>query len=525
MKKLMALLAAGALSLTALTACGGSDSGGSTADGDQLNVGVELFPTSLEPSYAWDSWYSIRFGAAETLVRYDEQGEIIPWLADSWEVADDELTWTFKLHEGVKFSNGNDMTATSVKESIERLYELTDTANGGEGLPQAHFTYSSITADDAANTVTIVTDEPQPDMLGCMAYPWMMIIDVEATDADGRDVSTQGPIATGPYAWESYTQNSDAQMVRNEYYWDGDVPFARVNIRNVTEATTRSLGLQDGSLDMALNISTADQSVLESTGGFTINEVTGSRTGFAHVNFSGPLGNDALRQAVLMAIDSETIAESTTSGAYSYGYAIIPSSLDYGYDELTPKFTFDADEAVKVLDAAGITDTDGDGYRELDGENIDLSYIVTSNRQMDTIAQAQAAELAEIGIKVTVQVVQTQAEYMNSHQFDLVSSNEVTTQTGDPSKFMGHWRTDDENNFSLYSNPEYDALYDQMVVEFDADKRKEYIKQMQQILIDDAAVIVYGYFKYNITTVDTLTGVNKCPNDFYWVVKDIQTTS
>ena len=353
-----------------------------------------------------------------------------------------------------------------------------------------------------------------------MAYPWTAIIDVEGSET--RDIATQGPIMTGPYAFESFTQDSDAQMVRNEHYWNGDVPFEKVNIRHVKDSATRALSLQDGSVDMALNISSDDRQALSQDGKFAAYVEGGSRTGYTHINFAGPLGNDALRKAVVMAIDGKTIADVTTSGAYLYGQSVISSSLNWGYDDLKFSFSYDPQAATDLLDKAGITDSDGDGIRELNGKNIDLDYKVTANRSMDTIAQAQAAQLSKIGIKATVTVTQNQSEQLNNHQFDLISSNEVATQTGDPSKFLKHWYSGAVENYSNYSNPRYNEVYDQMSKEFDPQKRKELMTQLQQILADDAVSVVYGYFTYNIVADKDLKGVEVNPNDFYWVTNKIR---
>lgn len=512
------------LALSMLAGCGsnpGTAGPASSSSGKtQLNVATELMSATLEPSLNWDGWFVMRWGAGETLIRYDENGNFAPWLAESWEVAADNLTWTFKIRDGVKFSNGKDMKASDVVKSIERLFKLEDPSNGGAGNPQGHFTYSSIAADDAAGTVTIVTKKPVPDMPGCLAYPWTMVIDVEGSAQ--RKVQLEGPICTGPYAFVSFTQDNDVQMVRNEYYWDGEVPFKTVNIMQAKEPSTRTMALQDGSVDLALNIPASDRDLLLKAGGFTVNEVAGSRIGYAHINMEGIMGNDALRQAVMIAIDGKTIADVTTSGSYTYGYAAVPSSLDFGYDGLKYQFSYDPEKAKKVLDQGGIVDSDGDGYRDLKGQAINLDYKVTANRQMDKIAQAQAAQLNVIGIKCTVQLTETQADVLNHHTFDLCTSNEVTTQTGDPAKYLKHWYSKSDDNYANYKNSQYDALYEALESEFDPEARKNYMVQMQQILLDDAAVLVYGYFNYNMCTADTLTGINVSPNDFYWVTKDIK---
>lgn len=498
----------------------GEDKSASSSEKTQLNVATELLVTTLEPSKNWDSWQVVRWGVGETLVKFAEDGSFEPWLAESWEVADDNLTWTIRLKDNVVFSNGEPMTASKVVASIERLYEMEDPANGGTGNPQVYMTYSSITADDAAGTVTIVTEKPTPDLPGCLAYPWMLIVDADACAE--RDVAMEGPIGTGPYVVETFTQDNGIELVRNENYWDGEVPFERLSVIKVPESATRTMALQDGSADIAINISSTDRKTLEAEGGYNLSVVSGSRLGYAHVNMNGILGNDALRQAVMMAIDGKTIADVTTNEAYTYGYSVISSAFDYGYDQLTYEFTYDPEAAKAVLDQAGIVDSDGDGYRELDGKMAEIDYKLTANRQMDVIGQAQAIQLEEIGIKCNIQVVESNNDILNNRTFDLCSSNEVTSPTGDPGKFLSHWYSKSNDNYSSYSNPEYDKIYEELQVEFDAAKRREDIIKLQQILLDDAAVLVYGYYNFNLCSTGAVTGAYCPTSDFYWITKDIK---
>ncbi len=491
-----------------------------TSDHKTLQFATEIFSATLDPTVGWDSWYVVRYGVGETLTRFNEKGDVEPWLAESWSVSDDHQTWTFKLKDHVTFSNGEAMTASKVKASIEHLYDVNDPAKGGSGNPQAHFTYVGIEADDAAKTVAITTTEPKADLPGAMAYPWMLVMDVEGLK--DRDVTNEGPIGTGPYMIKSFVKDTSVDVVKNPHYWNGEVPFEQVHIAHVADSATRSLALQDGSVDFALNISPADQQVLAKKGGFHVVNVPGTRAGYAHINVSGVLKNKTLRQAILMAIHGEAIAEKVTNQAYTYGFSVIPKNLSFGYDQLKNPYAYDPDAAKKLLDDNKIIDTDGDGYRELEGKNIDLHYVVTANRQMDKIVQAQASQLKEIGIKCTVDVVETQTEQLNSHQFDLCSANEVTAPTGDPSKFLKHWYSSSDNNYALYQNPDFDAVYDQLNQAFDQNERVQLITKLQQMLIDDAAVLPYGCFNFNLSTTDQLEGTRPTPNDFYWITETLR---
>ena len=133
----------------------------------------------------------------------------------------------------------------------------------------------------------------------------------------------------------------------------------------------------------------ADIQELQNDENFTVDIASGVRCGFSRINFNGVLGNDALRQAVIMGIDDEGIcASNLIGGLYTPGYSVLPSNLSYGYDTLENPFAYDAEAAKQLLDDAGIVDTDGDGIRELDGENIILDYVYYDNRLLKEFAQA-----------------------------------------------------------------------------------------------------------------------------------------
>ena len=495
----------------------------SAAEKTQLNVSTELTSATLDPANDWDSWFVMRWGALETLTRYADDGTIEPWLASDWSVSDDSLSWTITLKDNVTFSNGEKMTASKVVESIERLYEIQDPENGGAGNPHAYMTYSDIQADDEAGTVTIVTNEPTVDMAGVLAYPWMGIIDVAGSE--GRDIANEGPICTGPYVFVSNDPDHDIQMARNENYWDGDVPFETVNIMKQGEGSARAMALLDGSADVAINITAMDRAMLEADDSFLIDVTAGSRMGNCWINMDGVLGNDTLRQAVVMAIDGETICNVSVMGSYIWcNNAPLPYNYDYGFDTLENPFSYDKDAAIALLDDAGIVDTDGDGYRELDGENIEIVYIGSNSRQQDVIGQAQAAQLEEIGLKCSFSIPESSGDSRTTQGFDLIYNNEVTTPTGDPANYLKHWYWDNDStdyNYGNYHNDEYNALYDQLNGEFDTAKRNEIFTQLQQIILNDAANLGYGAYSFNICAGPEVSGVHSYTSDFYWVTKDI----
>ena len=182
------------------------------------------------------------------------------------------------------------------------------------------------------------------------------------------------------------------------------------------------------------------------------------------MNFNGPLANDALRQALLMALDHETMCNVTVAGMYTPGFAALPSSLAYNYDQLTNPYPYDVEKAKETLDEAGIVDTDGDGIRELDGENINLVYLAYTSRNLNDFAQAIALQLEEIGIGVTLNVsdYDTITALQNAGEFDLVTANTTTVGTGDPQDFLSYWYSGNSGSYGYYHNEEYDACFEEL---------------------------------------------------------------
>jgi peptide/nickel transport system substrate-binding protein len=502
--------------------CSGSAGDEETKNGGKhLNYGAAIYGTSFEPSNSYDSWELMRYGIGECLVKFDEEMNAVPWLAKSWKMKDDQLTWEFTLQDGIKFSDGSDMTASAVKASIERLFNKV--AKGATAEVNTYFTYESIIADDESNTITIVTTAPTPDLPGSLAYPWCAIISAEAEKA-GAEVASL-PICTGPYAVESFDAATGTELVKNEYYWDGEVGYDSVSMKVIQDSTTRSMALQSGDIDVASYITYADMpTFLNDTDKYEVHEIASARTAYMYINQAGALGNDSMRQAIMLATDNETMCDVTVGGSYIYGAGIIPSTLDYGTNELKNPYEYNVNAAAKLLDEAGIIDSDGDGYRELDGKNIDINLQAYENRSMDVFAEAVQLQLKEIGIKVSVTlsdsatVVQRQRE----GKYDMACYNTLTTNTGDPANFLGYWYSKSEANCSGYSNPEYDAIFEELSVEFKEKARKEDIKKLQQILVDDAAVYVCGYYMSNTCNRSNVAGVQQVLADFYWITKDLK---
>jgi len=502
--------------------CGGGDSGSSSQGGDPnvLKVGVTNFADTLEPTQNYFGWVVMRYGLGECLTKFDEKMNIQPWLAESWQVSDDHLTWTFKIRDNVKFSNGVALTAEAVKNSIERAFAKNNRA-------ATFFEYESITAD--GQNLIIQTKKPLPGMPGYLADPLFIIVDTTAEPA--RDFSKEGPICTGPYMVESFVKER-AVMKRNENYWDGAVPYQTVEIPSIDDPNTRAMALQSGDVDVAVNIAAGDIDIFKGNDKFHIDEIASLRVVLARLNQKPDhiLSDPKVRAALICGCDRETYNDVLLKKTFIPGKAPVPPSLDYGFDQLKDPNAYNPERAAKLLDEAGWKDSDGDGIREKDGRKLELDFVVYNSRaELPLYAEAVQSDLKKLGFDIKINTVDYNLiDGMGiKGEYDLLISNITTANTGDPEIFLTwYWKSNADGsnpqNGSGYSNPAYDAKLEQLSSEFDAAKRRQLIIELQQILLDDGAALFFGYPQTNIINAKYVDGVTMYPSDYYWITKLIR---
>lgn len=470
------------------------------------------------------AWNVSRYGVGECLFRFDNSMNIVNWLCDEYTVNDEHTEWVFHIRDNVKFSDGCDLTPEAVKASFERLKEA---GPGGSSKPQTFLEYEAeITADNTTGNLTVKTVTPYVDLTKNLAYPVMTILDTEhTTDYD------HAAIGTGPYVATNFREEVGYTMVANENYWGGEVPFSSIELLYMGDASAKAMALQSGQLDLAENVTNiSDLRNLQEDPNFTVTIANGVRTGLAHMNMSeGKLLSDkTLREAVLMALDDDTMCSVTVGGLYTAGYSVLPSNLDYGYENLTDPDPYDPEAAKKLLDDAGIVDTNGDGIRELNGQEVVLHYVTYDNRCLKDFAEAIQNQLSEIGIGVDLEIGDSARQWdsYQSGDFDLNGSNWTTVGTGDPSEYMAAWYSKSGADYCGYQNDEYDKLYEELQVTFDNDARREIVQKMQQILLDDAVAIVHGYYNSSMISKNaTVGGAAIHTADYYWITTEIYPVS
>lgn len=498
-----------------LVGCGSE----ATDSKEVLKVGVTNFADTLEPTENYFAWVVMRYGVGESLTKFDKEMKVTPWLAESWKIGDDKLTWTFVINKDAKFSNGKPVTAQAVKDSIERTFAKSKRA-------KTFFEYDKITAD--GQTLTITTKTPMPNMPGLLADPLFLVVDVNA-EKEGRNFAKEGPIGTGPYIVKSFTKEK-AVMEANPNYWKGHVPFKTVEIPSIDDPNTRAMALQSGEVDMAVNIGPGEMDLFKNNASFNVDEIASLRVVLARINEKGVFKDPRVRAALISATNRQSYADVLLKGTFIAGKAPIPPSMDFGFNELKDPNAYNPERAKQLLAEAGWQDTDGDGILDKDGQPLTADFVIYNSRaELPIYAEAVQADARKVGMDIKIKTVDYNLldKIGINGDYDLLISNTVTANTGDPEVFLKwYWQTnvngDNPQNGSGYSNPVYDAKLAQLATEFDPNKRRQLVIELQQILLNDSASLFLGYPRTNIVSNKSLKGVVMYPSDYYWITDQIK---
>lgn len=481
---------------------------------NEITVGVTSFADTLEPTEQYFSWVVSRYGIGETLTKFDQKGRVIPSLAESWINGEDGRTWIFKIRKGVKFSDGTEMTPEIVKESIERTFKLSNRA-------KTFFNLQELVVD--GQNLIIKTDKPIAGLPGCLADPLFLVVN---TQGDTDLYASKGPICTGPYMVESFDPTEQCVVIKNNYYWGGEVPLDKISFKCIDDQITRSMALQSGEIQIAYNLKTENLLDFQDITKYNIQSLDSLRTTFAFMNENGILKDKVLRQAILRALDKETYAKTLLEGGAKSGKAPVPPTLDFGFEELIDENTYNPESAKKLLAENGYKDIDNDGYLETpNGEKIELEFVIYSSREeLKVYAQASQISLKEIGINIKINTVsyETLLDLRDAGKFDLLIWNVLVANTGDPEKYLReNWYSKSPSNQTGYKNKKVDELLDKLSVEYNKDLRRNLIIEIQQLIMNDAPTIFFGYETTYLITSKDIENALLYPTDYYWVTDKI----
>ena len=475
-KRLLRTLAVmGALAVV-LAACTSDEGSGGTLVAAQ---GAE--PDRLDPhlTSAFAS-FQILENVYDTLVQPGDDLTMEPALAESWEVSDDQLTWTFTLRENVTFHNGRDLVADDVVYSYERIMD----PDTGAANAFRFASVESVTAPDDS-TVVITLTRPTPNLLvNIGGFKGMAIIPQEIVD-DGTIDTT--PVGTGPFVFVSSSPDQGIELERNDDYWQDGLPLLDgVRFVQIPDATVKLTNLRTGEVDWIDSVPPQDLESLADEESVVLERVPGGDYHYFALNQTRePFDNPDVRRAIAMAIDRPAIAEAAQFGAATANQTAIPEGNFWHYD-FAPYGVADVDGARALLDGAGVTD-------------LSIEFMVSSEFP-ETVTQAQviASQLEPLGISVEISDVDfgTWLDRQGQGDFDAFMLSWIGNIDPDDFYYAQH-HTEGGFNFQGYSNPEVDDLLDAARVETDDDARKALYDQAAELIVGEASYI-YLYNPENI---------------------------
>ena len=413
LKSLAALMMAGVMAL-GLCACNSTTPDTSGSDSTPVSITTTEswdFSTGFYPAMSpatSNGTYGFTYYARncyDTLV-VRENGEFKAGLAETWDISDDGLTYTFHLKEDVKFSDGADLNAEAVKTSLEAAFSNLGAYIASFGKIGT-LTESIEVVDE--HTVAIHLTTPYYGVLNDLAMCNPM--GIVSPNAFNEDLTTKEELltqtmGTGPYMYAGDGDGTSYTFVRNPNYWGEQPDVDEFTVKVIADPDAAILALRNGEVDLLAGtsrLSFAGYTELSSADGIgTVLDDSISNSRFIGFNTQeAPFNDAAVRQAVAYAIDKETISDSVFSGLETASEQLLDTSLPYCDVEATT-YSYNADKAKELLESAGWVDSDGDGIREKDGAklSVTLDYI-TNQGTMDDAALVIAQELGEVGFEVT----------------------------------------------------------------------------------------------------------------------------
>lgn len=384
-----------------LTACGGApaDTEAPAADateasaeateapveetsGGTLTIGLPVEPETLDPGDAvYVQEQFILMNLFDSLLSISPDGELHPGLATAWEPNADYSEFTFTLRQDVTFHDGTPFTAEAVKASFDHINSEAVLESGGKSLLQDHSYVETVVVDDY--TVTVKFGASYPLFLRDASRQWLSISSPAALEASGADYG-RNPVGTGPFKFVQWDAQSQIVLERNpDYNWgpefaahQGPALLEQVVFRILPEAATRLTAFETGEVLIAGEPPALDAIALADSGAAAIQ--TFAQPGVPAILMinatKAPTDNVNVRKAMILAVNQEELAQTAFQELGLPATSVI-SPTTWAYDEgAASLYSYNPEEAARLLEEEGWVDADGDGVREKDGETLTIDW-------------------------------------------------------------------------------------------------------------------------------------------------------
>ena len=516
-KKLSLLLAVLMLCSVVFAACGGSTP---AAEGKQLVVQVGPNPETIDPAMntTVDGACMI-IHASEGLLVTDERGVYVAGQAESWEVSDDGLTWTFHLREGLKWSDGSDLTAHDFVYSWKRVanpetgsYYAETVLGMVKGWAETQEGDVDALAVSAPDDLTFVVElsNPTPYFEGLAAFPTLSPVQQATVEANGEAWATEAAtyISNGALMITEWVPSSHIVMSKNPNYWNADaVKLGSVKFMLIEDPNASYSGYQTGELKMIKDIPIEEIPSLQGNPEYYLNSMLGTYY-ISMRNQEGPLSDPLVRKALSLAVDREYIAGTIMQGTYlPAGNIVSPGITDYDGTQFNDNanggqpynaLTADIEAAKALLAEAGYPN--GEGLPT-------IQYATNEAGYHKPVAEYLQQTWGELGLIVEVYIAEWAT--FSADRRDgayMTSRNGWIADYNDPSSFLDIFVTGGANNDGKYSNPAYDAAMEASRTAATPEERYAALHEAENILMADCGIIPLAYYSEFYLVSDSVTG-------------------
>ncbi len=434
-------------------------------------------PDQLDPHTTTSSFaFTVLENVYDTLVQPGDDLTMEPALAESWDVSDDLLTWTFNLRDGVRFHDGSELTADDVVASLERI------AEEGENAWRLEMIDAYNVVDDL--TVELELNRVAPNLLEQIgAFKGLAIAPASAIEA-----GTLGdePVGTGPFSYVSFTPGDNVVLERFDDYWGGTPSLAGIEFRVIPDQGVKLTNLETGEVDWIDSVAPEQIPALETSDDVVLGQVAGLDYHYMALNNArAPFDDERVRQAIAYAIDIDTLTEAAQFDAATPNETAIPPT-SFWYHEYAP-YGHDPARAEELLDDAGVSD-------------LTIDLMVSSDfPETVTAAQVLESQLGEVGITVEIRTedFSTWLDDQGEGEFDAFVLSWIGNIDPDDFYYAQH-HSEGGFNFHGFADAEVDQLLDDARIEVDEDARKALYDQAAERIVDLGS---YIYF-YNSDIVE-----------------------
>lgn len=514
MRKQVSMLLAAALAVGMLAGCSGNNSGSASSSTeirseepakengdsgsvrDSVVVAIPEPPVYLDPHIQTSTaTFRVTTQIYDRLTQMDENLQIIPMLAESWDVVD-EYTTQFHLRPDVKFHNGETMTAEDVKFSLERCM-------ASDGV---NYNYKIIESVDIVDdlTVTVKTKTPFNAMTTRLSLDAASIVSKKAVEEYGEDFNTN-PVGSGSFKLSSWSIGGDCVLTANEDYWAGASPIKTLTFRTIPEAINRTIGLETGEVDIAYDIDSIDKATIEGNADLSLLSSPSCRLVYLGSCVKNSILSDVkVRKAIAYAVNKQDLIEIVFGGDADVAHNTMLCNMLFGYVPDTVSYDTDLDKARQLLTEAGYPN------------GFDITLTVMDTQEYQTAAVVVQSQLKEIGINVSIESMDNASflQYVADGKQALFMYEKVASDTD--SMLRTQYHTDSlglGGNRHHWTDPKVDEMLDKASSSLNDDERQELYTQIQTIVADAVPLYPIAIPYLYIGTRADVTGLKVHPTN------------